>query len=131
MALVKKWRGASREAAEEVYRDVRERVNRMGGVRGWRAREKERRKGMLEFQREWDGEGRGGDGEGGGDGDGEDGEGCSGEERGGEEVKVEKEEEEEEDEDEVSCAFAVELAAMRVEVLTFVTMLGLHDGYDA
>lgn len=75
---------------------------------------------MLEFQREWDGEGRGE-----GERDGE----------GGEEEEKEAKEKEEEggdgDEDEVSRAFPVELAAVCVEVLTFVSMLGLHDGYDA
>ncbi len=36
------WRGRSREAAEEVFRGVRERVDRMGGVGGLRDRNRER-----------------------------------------------------------------------------------------
>lgn len=39
MALIGKWKVASREAAEEVFGDVRDRVNRMGGVGAWRERE--------------------------------------------------------------------------------------------
>jgi len=88
--LIRKWKGASREAAEEVYRDVRERVNRMGGVRGWRERERERRRGMEEFMRGWDGE--------------EPGEGGRGEDEGAEEERAKEEVEEAGDEDEVSHA---------------------------
>jgi Swi5-dependent recombination DNA repair protein 1 len=106
-ALVRKWRGASREAAEEVYRDVRERVNRMGGVRGWRAREKERRQGMLDFQRDWEGEGKDEGGGGGGERSGE----RDGDEDNEEEGGKEEGEEEVGNEDEVRCAFAYELAA--------------------
>jgi Swi5-dependent recombination DNA repair protein 1 len=40
--LIAKWRRISREAAEELFRDARNRVNRMGGVRVWR--EKSRRR---------------------------------------------------------------------------------------
>ncbi|KAI9873345.1 MAG: hypothetical protein M1830_000514 [Pleopsidium flavum] len=35
-ALIQKWKTASREAAEEVFAGVRDRVNRMGGVGAWR-----------------------------------------------------------------------------------------------
>lgn len=34
--LIQKWKTASREAAEEVFGGVRDRVNRMGGVGAWR-----------------------------------------------------------------------------------------------
>lgn len=37
-ALISKWKLASREAAEEVFRDAQDRVNRMGGMRAWRER---------------------------------------------------------------------------------------------
>jgi len=40
--LIAKWRFASREAAEEVFRGAKDRVNRMGGVGAWR--EKSRQK---------------------------------------------------------------------------------------
>jgi len=108
-----------------VYRDVRERVNRMGGVRGWRARERERRQGMRDFQREWDGEGKG---EGGG------GEGAG--ERGGDEDEEGEGEEEGEvgDEDEVRSSIALSwllLLAVGTETLMVGCMLGIHDGHDA
>ena len=45
-ALIKKWRDASKDAAEEVFRGVRDRVNRMGGVRGWREAERRKREGF-------------------------------------------------------------------------------------
>ncbi|KAI9704029.1 MAG: Glucosaminyl phosphatidylinositol (GlcN-PI) nositol acylation protein [Bogoriella megaspora] len=41
--LTQKWRGAARQAAEEVFGTIRERVNRMGGVGAWREEEKRRR----------------------------------------------------------------------------------------
>ncbi|KAI4166110.1 MAG: hypothetical protein LQ342_000541 [Letrouitia transgressa] len=40
--LIKKWRRASKDAAEEVFSSVRDRVNRMGGVKAWKERERER-----------------------------------------------------------------------------------------
>ena len=40
-----KWKGKSREAAEEVFAVARDRVNRCGGVGGLRDRERERGKG--------------------------------------------------------------------------------------
>jgi len=63
VALITKWKGASREAAEEVFGDVRDRVNRMGGVGAWRAEGMRRE----EWRGGWGGvdegaERRGGDG---------------------------------------------------------------------
>ena len=37
-ALVTKWKYTSREAAEEVFRGAKEKINRMGGVGAWRER---------------------------------------------------------------------------------------------
>lgn len=111
-----------------MYRDVRERVNRMGGVRGWRAREKERRQGMLDFQREWEGEGKGGGG--GGEGAGE----RDGDEDNEEEGGKEEGEEEVGDEDEVRSVIAptwLLLLAVGTETLMVGRMLGVHDGHDA
>ncbi|KAI9817157.1 MAG: hypothetical protein M1827_001269 [Pycnora praestabilis] len=34
--LIQKWKGASREAAEEMFAGVRDRVNRLGGTGAWR-----------------------------------------------------------------------------------------------
>lgn len=45
ITLAEKWRGASRQAAEEMFGQVRDRVNRMGGPRAWRE--------MQQRQREW------------------------------------------------------------------------------
>lgn len=39
--LIDRWRTASRAAAEELFGSTRDRVNRMGGVGAWKAREKE------------------------------------------------------------------------------------------
>ncbi|CAG8974474.1 hypothetical protein HYALB_00010860 [Hymenoscyphus albidus] len=50
--LIEKWRGASREAAEEMFGRVRDRVNRMGGPRAW----KEMQKKQQEFQGQWEDE---------------------------------------------------------------------------
>lgn len=111
-----------------MYRDVRERVNRMGGVRGWRARERERRQGMLDFQREWEGEGKGEGG--GGEGAGE----RDGDEDNEEEGRKEEGEDEVGDEDEVRCAIALSwllLLAVGTETLMVGRMLGVHDGHDA
>lgn len=44
--LIKKWRVVSKDAAEEVFGSVRDRVNRMGGVKGWRDAEKKKREGF-------------------------------------------------------------------------------------
>ena len=43
-ALIAKWKGASRDAAEEIFGGVKDRVNRMGGVGAWRERERETKK---------------------------------------------------------------------------------------
>lgn len=48
--LIEKWKGASRQAAEELFGKVRDRVNRMGGPRAW----KEMQKKQAEFQNKWD-----------------------------------------------------------------------------
>ncbi|MCJ1462419.1 ERAD-associated protein [Pseudocyphellaria aurata] len=45
--LVAKWKGVSREAAEEVFAVVAARVEGMGGVKGWRQKEREKREGFL------------------------------------------------------------------------------------
>jgi Swi5-dependent recombination DNA repair protein 1 len=42
-SLARKWRSASRSAAEEVFGYARDKVNGMGGMRGWKKREKEMR----------------------------------------------------------------------------------------
>jgi Swi5-dependent recombination DNA repair protein 1 len=39
-SLISKWKTASREAAEELFRGARDRVNKMGGVGAWRERTK-------------------------------------------------------------------------------------------
>ncbi|MCJ1438704.1 hypothetical protein MMC27_008094 [Xylographa pallens] len=41
--LITLWRLAARQAAEEIFAGVRDRVNRMGGVGAWREREREGR----------------------------------------------------------------------------------------
>ncbi|MCJ1389917.1 hypothetical protein MMC18_002774 [Xylographa bjoerkii] len=41
--LIALWRLAARQAAEEIFAGVRDRVNRMGGVGAWREREREGR----------------------------------------------------------------------------------------
>jgi Swi5-dependent recombination DNA repair protein 1 len=50
IALVDTWRTASRAAAEEIFATTRDKVNRMGGVGAWKAREKEGK----ERQQQWD-----------------------------------------------------------------------------
>ena len=83
--MIKKWKGASKEAAEEVFRGVRDRVNRMGGVKAWREAERRKREGFGGTYG-WAEE----DKKGGEDGEGEDdGEGAD-----SEEVGSEREEEE-------------------------------------
>ncbi|KAL8938785.1 MAG: hypothetical protein Q9216_003707 [Gyalolechia sp. 2 TL-2023] len=44
-ALIRKWRGVSRSAAEEVFEITKERVDGLGGVKAWRKREGEMQKG--------------------------------------------------------------------------------------
>ena len=36
--LITKWKSTSRDAAEEVFRNARDKINRMGGVGAWRER---------------------------------------------------------------------------------------------
>ncbi|MCJ1331992.1 hypothetical protein MMC10_008684 [Thelotrema lepadinum] len=43
--LIQQWRAASQQAAEEVYADVRDRVNGMGGLRAWQDQQKQRTEG--------------------------------------------------------------------------------------
>jgi hypothetical protein len=43
--LISKWKTASREAAEELFRSARDRVNKMGGVGAWRERTKKQSRG--------------------------------------------------------------------------------------
>lgn len=143
--LITKWRRASRDAAEEVFAETRDRVNKMGGVRGWKEREREGRERTREFQREWDGEGekaRRGDGD---EGDGEDrdgeGQGEREERKFAEEEdgcgEVRKEEEEVVDEDEV--CFSKEIAPRQHgRAILPVSRLsltcphsGVYHGYDA
>jgi len=50
VGLIEKWKAASRQAAEELFGKVRDRVNRMGGPRAW----KEMQKKQQEFQNSWD-----------------------------------------------------------------------------
>lgn len=63
--LIEKWRVASRAAAEEVFAGARDKVNRMGGVKGLRERER----GKKEESWGWDGGGLGGNDSGGHDGE--------------------------------------------------------------
>ncbi|KAI9785966.1 MAG: hypothetical protein M1839_008232 [Geoglossum umbratile] len=49
--LIEKWKGAARAAAEEVFRKVSDRVNRMGGPAAWKE--------MQKKKNEWSGEGFG------------------------------------------------------------------------
>lgn len=69
--LVAKWKGVSREAAEEVFAVVAARVEGMGGVKGWRQQEREKREGLLGGRGGWgwedEGVGSKGEDEGGGD----------------------------------------------------------------
>ena len=51
MSLIEIWRAASRQAAEEVYADVRDRVNSIGGLRAWRQWEMDK---AAERQASWD-----------------------------------------------------------------------------
>jgi Swi5-dependent recombination DNA repair protein 1 len=50
VVLIDRWRTASRAAAEEIFATTRDKVNRMGGVGAWKAREKEGK----ERQQQWD-----------------------------------------------------------------------------
>jgi ribosomal protein L19E len=50
VVLIDRWRTASRAAAEELFATTRDKVNRMGGVGAWKAREQEGK----ERQQQWD-----------------------------------------------------------------------------
>jgi hypothetical protein len=52
--LIKKWRSAARLAAEAVYGNARDKVNRMGGVEGLREQEKQKQ----ELRKQWEHEDR-------------------------------------------------------------------------
>lgn len=69
--LIVKWKGVGREAAEEVLTVVAARVEGMGGVKGWRQKEREQREGFLGGRGGWGweekGMGKEGEDEGGGD----------------------------------------------------------------
>ncbi|XP_014552910.1 hypothetical protein COCVIDRAFT_29764 [Bipolaris victoriae FI3] len=52
IALIEKWRTASRAAAEELFGITRDRVNRMGGVGAWQEREKEARQRQMKWDQE-------------------------------------------------------------------------------
>ncbi|KAL5119779.1 hypothetical protein ACEQ8H_002385 [Pleosporales sp. CAS-2024a] len=52
--LIDKWRTVSRAVAEELFATTRDKVNRMGGVGAWKAREREGK----ERQQQWDREER-------------------------------------------------------------------------
>lgn len=43
--MIVKWRGVGQRVAEEVFEGARERVVRMGGVRGWKGMEMSRSEG--------------------------------------------------------------------------------------
>lgn len=68
--LIVKWKGVGREAAEEVLTVVAARVEGMGGVKGWRQKEREQREGFLGGRGGWGweekGMGKEGEDEGGG-----------------------------------------------------------------
>ena len=50
--LCEKWKTASRQAAEELYTQVRERVNRMGGPRAWKEAQKKRDEEQMSYEQE-------------------------------------------------------------------------------
>ncbi|KAF2808174.1 uncharacterized protein BDZ99DRAFT_445369 [Mytilinidion resinicola] len=50
--LIDRWRTASRAAAEELFANTRDRVNRMGGVGAWRDRERDQRDRNAKWERE-------------------------------------------------------------------------------
>jgi Swi5-dependent recombination DNA repair protein 1 len=54
VVLIEKWRTVSRTVAEELFATTRDKVNRMGGVGAWKAREREGK----ERQQQWDKEER-------------------------------------------------------------------------
>lgn len=52
VALIEKWRMASRAAAEELFGVTRDRVNRMGGIGAWQEREKEAKQRQMKWDQE-------------------------------------------------------------------------------
>jgi Swi5-dependent recombination DNA repair protein 1 len=50
--LIDKWRTVSRAVAEELFATTRDKVNRMGGVGAWKAREKEGKDRQLQWDKE-------------------------------------------------------------------------------
>lgn len=54
VVLIEKWRTVSRTVAEELFATTRDKVNRMGGVGAWKAKEREGK----ERQQQWDKEER-------------------------------------------------------------------------
>lgn len=52
VVLIDKWRTVSRAVAEELFATTRDKVNRMGGVGAWKAREKEGKERQLQWDKE-------------------------------------------------------------------------------
>jgi Swi5-dependent recombination DNA repair protein 1 len=52
VVLIDKWRTVSRTVAEEIFATTRDKVNRMGGVGAWKAREKEGEERRQQWDRE-------------------------------------------------------------------------------
>jgi Swi5-dependent recombination DNA repair protein 1 len=52
VVLIDKWRTVSRTVAEEIFAATRDKVNRMGGVGAWKAREKEGEERRQQWDRE-------------------------------------------------------------------------------
>jgi Swi5-dependent recombination DNA repair protein 1 len=50
--LIDKWRTVSRTVAEELFATTRDKVNRMGGVGAWKAREKQGKERQLQWDKE-------------------------------------------------------------------------------
>lgn len=50
--LIDTWRTASRAAAEELFANTRDRVNRMGGVSGWKQQERDQKEWRKRMDRE-------------------------------------------------------------------------------
>lgn len=52
VVLIDKWRTTSRVVAEELFATTRDKVNRMGGVGAWKAREKEGKERQVQWDKE-------------------------------------------------------------------------------
>lgn len=52
VVLIDKWRTVSRAVAEELFATTRDKVNRMGGIGAWKAREKEGKERQLQWDKE-------------------------------------------------------------------------------